>query len=117
MIAVGEHVFDDLDERCIRMTTAFGGGVGGTRDELCGSLAAGVMLIGGLYGRVSPQVDDSHAYALAKALRERFLSRFQSTTCSHVRERAKKPDGSSGCDEVVAESVRLLLGLLAEPAS
>ncbi len=53
MIAVGEHILGPLEDREIRMTTAFAGGVGGTTLENCGAFSAGVMIIGGLYGRIS----------------------------------------------------------------
>ena len=112
MLAVGGHLFEDLDARCIRMTTPFGGGIGGSREELCGAFSAGVMVIGGQHGRVSPEVDDALAYELAKAFRVRFMERWGTLICGPIREAVTKPDGSSGCDEVVFEAAHLLLDLL-----
>jgi C_GCAxxG_C_C family probable redox protein len=114
MLAIGRHYLPDLGEQGVRMSTPFGGGIGGTRSELCGAFAAGVMVIGGLHGRLSRQTDDSAAYALAAALRTRFLERWQSTTCGPVRDAAARPDGTSGCGEVVAETARILLDILEE---
>ena len=117
ILAIGKHYMPDLDEYSVRMSTPFGGGIGGTRAELCGAFAAGVMVIGGIHGRLSHQTDDSLAYSLAATLRERFLERWQSTVCGPVRDTATRPDGTSGCDEVVAETARMLLDILEEIAS
>jgi len=51
MLAVGGHVLGNLDPRFVRMATGFAGGVGESKQEMCGALSAGVMLIGALYGR------------------------------------------------------------------
>jgi len=116
MLAVGKRYLPALDETSVRMTTPFGGGIAGTRAELCGALSAGVMVIGGLHGRLMHGVDDSLAYSLAEALRERFIQRWQTTICGPVHDLAVHPDGTSGCDEVVAETARILLDILGEPA-
>lgn len=114
MLAVGGHLFEDISDRCIRMTTPFGGGIGGTHEELCGAFSAGVMIIGGIHGRVSHQADDSVAYELAKTFRERFAGRWGTLTCGPIRESVMRPDGSAACDTIVAEAARILLELLDE---
>ncbi len=55
------------------MATGLAGGVGGTHQELCGALSAGVLLIGALYGRLTPDEDDGPCYDLASRYRERFI--------------------------------------------
>ena len=112
MLAVGEHKLDKLEPQSIRMATPFGGGVGGTHEELCGALAGGVMVIGALYGRTDSSQDDSQAYELAKRYRKAFLAEFGHTQCAPIREAFAKPDGSHGCDKVVAIAARALLGVL-----
>jgi C_GCAxxG_C_C family probable redox protein len=94
------------------MSTAFGGGVGGTHQELCGALSGGIMVIGGLHGRTEADQDDERAYDLAKQYREAFLTEFGHTQCEPIRERFQKPDGSHGCDQVVERAARILLGIL-----
>lgn len=114
MLAVGGYLFEDLSEQCIRMTTPFGAGIGGTREELCGAFSASVMVIGGLYGRVSRDVDDTLADELAKTFRQRFANRWGSLICNPIRESVLKPDGSSACDMVTADTACMLLNLLDE---
>ena len=112
MLAVGEHKLGRMEPQSIRLSTPFGGGVGGTREELCGALAGGLMVIGALYGRTDSRQNDEQAYALAKQYREAFLAAFGHTICAPIREAYAKPDGSHGCDKVVAIVSRLLLGVL-----
>jgi len=114
LLAVGEHKLGKLDPQAIRIATPFGGGVGGTHLELCGALSGGVMVIGALYGRTDASQDDAQAYALAKQYREAFLAEFGYTQCEPIRDAFAKPDGSHGCDQVVARAARVLLGVLKE---
>jgi C_GCAxxG_C_C family probable redox protein len=113
---VGEHVLGQLEPQSIRMSTAFGGGIGGSRQELCGALSGGVMVIGGLHGRTDPSQDDQLCYDLAKQYQEAFLAEFDCSQCAPIRERYQKPDGSHGCDQVVERAARILLNLLAKEA-
>ena len=112
MLAVGEHKLGQLEPQSIRMATPFGGGVGGTREELCGALAGGVMVIGALYGRTEAGPDETQAYEFAKRYHAAFLAEFGHTQCAPIREAYAKPDGSHGCDVVVAIAARALLGVL-----
>ena len=114
MLAVGEQMLPEMPPLCVRMTTGFGGGVGGSREELCGAFSAGVMIIGGLYGRTTLQEDTTHCYDLVKEWRRRFFGRWQTMICNPIRDWAKGPHGpAGGCAYTVAESARLLLDLLA----
>ena len=112
MLAVGEHVLGQLEPQSIRMSTAFGGGVAGTRLEMCGALSGGILVISGLHGRTDVNQDDQHAYDLAKQYREAFLAEFGQTQCEPIRDTFLKPDGSHGCDQVVERAARILLGIL-----
>jgi C_GCAxxG_C_C family probable redox protein len=90
------------------------GGVGGTREEMCGALSAGVMVIGGAYGRVSSGEDDELAYALARSFRERFLADLGYTQCAPLREMVNAPDGWGSCAILVERAAMILLQLLDE---
>ena len=113
MLAVGEHKLGSLEPQSVRMSNPFGGGVGGTRQELCGALAGGLMVIGALYGRTDSSQDDTLSYERAKQFREAFLAAFGHTQCEPIREAYAKPDGSHGCDKVVEIAARALVGVLA----
>ena len=59
MLAVGESIWGEVDPSLQRATTPFHGGVAGTKAELCGAFAAGLMVIGAQTGRIDAAVDRS----------------------------------------------------------
>ena len=115
LLVVGEHVLGDLEPRCARMATGFAGGVGDTRQEMCGALSGGVLVIGGLFGRDSLDEDDGQALALATCYRERFLAELGATQCARLRETVVyAPGGLGSCAVLVERAATMLLELLAE---
>lgn len=112
MLAVGERVLGELDPRWVCMTSALGGGVGGTYEEMCGALSGGVMVIGGAHGRSSLGEDDEPARALAARFRERFLVELGSTQCAQLREMVKAPNGLGSCAVLVERAALVLLEVL-----
>lgn len=106
-------MLDDLDEQCLRMATGFSGGLGDTREELCGALSGGVMVIGALFGRAGLEEDDQHAIGLADQYRTRFLREFGFTQCARLRDRVVgAPEGPDSCAALAAKAAWILLGLL-----
>ncbi len=121
MLAVGEQVMDDLEtwhgevDALVRVATGFSGGLGDTRQELCGALSGGVMIIGALFGRGSLEEDDQPAVDLAARYRERFLETFGYTRCDDLREQVVDPPGGLGsCGELVKRATTVLIALLEE---
>ena len=112
MLAVGEYLLGEVEDRVLRMTTAMGGGVGLTLQELCGALSGGVLLIGAIHGRTSPQEDDSTCAHLAAKYRERFLRSFGTTKCQEIRESGYGSDGKWPCSELVERAAGILLEVL-----
>ena len=43
MLAVGEHLWGEVDGRIRRMTSGLAGGVGCSYEELCGALSGGAL--------------------------------------------------------------------------
>jgi C_GCAxxG_C_C family probable redox protein len=110
---VGEHLVDDLQTQSLRMATGFSGGLGDTREELCGALSGGVMVIGALHGRTSLEEDDQPAIQLAARYRSGFLEEFGYTQCVRLRERVVNVTGGLGtCGALVEQATLILLGLL-----
>jgi C_GCAxxG_C_C family probable redox protein len=114
MLAVGGHVLGNLDPRIVRMATGFAGGVGGSKQEMCGALSAGVMIIGALYGRSSLEEDDLLAQRLTTCYQERFAAELGTTRCGPLYEQVHAPGGLGSCSVVVERATRILLGLLVE---
>jgi C_GCAxxG_C_C family probable redox protein len=114
MLAVGEHVLGSLDPRVVRMTTGLAGGVGGTHEEMCGTLSAGVLVISALYGRSGPKEDDEPAYQLAARYRELFGKEFGTTCCGPLRDQVHAPGGWGSCSFVAERAALILLDVLNE---
>jgi C_GCAxxG_C_C family probable redox protein len=110
VIAVGGHYLRPMQDLLIRVSCPFGGGVGGTRQEICGALSGGVIVLGALWGRATSDQSDDAVNRLSATLRERFLARYGSTICQPVREIAR--DEITRCLPVVEESVRLLVDVI-----
>jgi C_GCAxxG_C_C family probable redox protein len=109
---VGEHKWVDWDPRYLRLSTGLGGGIGGTREEVCGALSGGVLAIGGLLGRQDPDTNDDEAYALCEEFRTRFLAEMGDTQCARLREAIDSPGGPGTCAPLVARAAGILMDIL-----
>ena len=114
MIAVGGHYFGPLGEREIRMSTGFGGGIGHTYDEICGAFSAGVMVIGAIHGRSSPDQDDEFCQGLITEFRDRFKRRFETITCSELREERYGSGREEPCSTLVERASRILIEVIGD---
>lgn len=112
MLAVGEYLLGEVDDQVLRMTTAMGGGVGLTEQELCGALSGGVLLIGAIHGRSSLDQDDSTCAWLAAEYREKFLQTFGTTKCQEIRNTGYGSSGKWACSELVERAAGILLEVL-----
>ncbi len=114
MLAVGGHVLgEETARRYVRLATGLAGGVGNSKQEMCGALSGGVMVIGGLYGRQSLEEDDQRAWDPATRYRERFLAELGTTQCCELYEQVHAPDGLGSCSLVAERAARILLDVLA----
>ena len=114
MLAVGGHVLGSLNPHMVRMATGFAGGLGESKQEMCGTLSAGVMLIGALHGRNSLEADDRPALDLATRYRKRFAAELGTTHCGPLYDQVHVPSGLGSCSVVVERAALVLLELLAE---
>lgn len=112
MIAVGDHYLTDMPEVLIRASCPFGGGVGGCYEELCGVLSGAIILLGALWGRVSPAENDDLVRDLACGFRQQFIEANGSSQCRAIRDTL--PDQDKRCLPVVREATRALVELIEE---
>jgi C_GCAxxG_C_C family probable redox protein len=114
MLAVGEYALEGVDDRTLRMTTGFSGGVGDERRYLCGAFSAGVMIIGALYGRTQPDVDETMCLVKVRQYRERFEGQLGSVTCSELRAEMYGSGRLEPCSVLVERAAKILLEVLDE---
>ncbi|GAB4565801.1 MAG: hypothetical protein Kow0047_16650 [Anaerolineae bacterium] len=114
MLAVGEHWWGEVSPDLVRMAAAFGGGLGGTRQELCGALSGGVMALGYVMGPEHPGANEERLRALIRRYREAFEAEIGPTQCAQLRAELYGPDRPQPCSALVQKAVRILLRLAEE---
>jgi C_GCAxxG_C_C family probable redox protein len=114
VLAVGEHLWGEVDDHTRRMTSGLAGGVGCSYQELCGALSGGALIIGALHGRTSADEDDTECNRRVSLYRERFLEHFGTTRCFDLRESGYGSEGRSPCSALVDQATRLLWQVLSE---
>lgn len=94
----------ELNEQTKRLSTGFGGGLGGAGCT-CGALAGGVMAVSLVKGRTKPLEESKDpSYALAKELSSQFKSKYGTTCCAGL----KKENDRSVCRGYVAGTVEMV---------
>lgn len=94
-------VFDDVlnlpEDVCERLTAGFGGGIGGS-GEICGAVAATVMLDG--MCRYSSPLEKKDLYADVRRLNAEFVDANGSLICRELRQPGKK-----SCTELIEDAI------------
>lgn len=108
MLAVGGQLWGDVDDRLLRISSGLAGGLGCGRQELCGALSGGALIIGALYGRTSPDQDDGKCNRRVSDYRERFLQQFGTTCCQELGDNGYGSEGQWPCSVLVEGATRLL---------
>jgi C_GCAxxG_C_C family probable redox protein len=114
VLAVGEHLWGQVDDRTRRMTSGLAGGLGCSMQEMCGALSGGSLILGSLYGRTSADEDDSECNERVSLYRGRFCQQFGTTRCQDIRDRGYGSDGQWPCSVLVEQATRILWQILVE---
>jgi C_GCAxxG_C_C family probable redox protein len=96
------------------VATAFGGGVGRTKQEMCGALSGGIIAIGYLYGRSRPDVDWTKASELAAKLKHRFVQEFGTTNCGSLLATFGPQENMMRCKRLSGEVAGMLAQILVD---
>lgn len=109
------HLFSpEQTKLACRMATGFGGGMGGCRQEACGALTGGILTIGLLCGRMSPEQRREPADQLTTLYRDRFIARFGNSVCQTLRDNFDTNDTKAACRNLTAEAAGILHDILQE---
>lgn len=95
-----------------KAASVFGGGIGGSTEELCGAFTGGVITLGYLMGRDTPGDDMRDAGALVKEFKSRFLNQFGSLNCRKLLFDFDEQENPLGCVKLTAETSVILTNLL-----
>jgi len=97
-----------------KVATAFGGGVGRTKQDICGALTGGFIALGFLYGRIEPGADWTDASDLAAELRKKFVQKHGTTNCGSLLETFGPQENMMRCKQLSGEVAGMLANILEE---
>ena len=113
--AVGEYLWEEVDDSIKMISTGFSGGVGGTHEELCGGVSGAAIILGLLYGRTT---NDETKMVRCK----RLISEHRDGLCRNLVLRPVKnfemrsldADEDNPCSALIAPAAFMLLDILDE---
>jgi hypothetical protein len=88
--------------------------MGGCRDDVCGLISGGALIMGALWGRISPTEDDKPLYELVCRYRQHFVDRYGSSICDPIRNIL--PEADKRCAPLVHEAAALLTDMIQQAA-
>ena len=94
----------------MKAASAFQGGVGSCKQDVCGAFSGGIVDLGILKGRSDLETDHSEAVSMANTYREAFIQRFGSTNYAELLKTVVDPVPEFTCKHLTKE----VAGLLAE---
>ena len=110
MEVYGSNISHDIP----KVATAFGGGLGRTKQDICGGLAGAIIAVGFLYGRSEPGAEWTDASDLAAELRKRFVQKHGTTNCGILLETFGPQENMMRCKQLSGEVAGILADILEE---
>jgi C_GCAxxG_C_C family probable redox protein len=95
-----------------RAASAFGAGVGRSKEELCGALSGSLIALGILRGRRSAQESWDSVAAMASEFRERFQAAHGCTRCGELLAGLGPQENMEGCSRMTARAAGMMRELL-----
>lgn len=92
--------------------SGFGGGIGGSKEELCGAFTGGVVALGYLLGRENGSGSLKVCGDVIKEFKQQFLDEFGSLTCHILSNGFKEEKNPLGCVKLTAQTAVILAHLL-----
>lgn len=108
-----QHLNLGLNDAAIKMSTAFGAGLGASKC-CCGSLTGAVLVLSTIKGRTSTQEDVGELFDLTRELHDRFKQRFKTTCCRALTNALEwgKPEHHQYCERFVHGAAEILTDIL-----
>lgn len=99
-------------ENLVAAASAFGAGVGRSREELCGALSGSLIALGLLRGRTTPGESWDGVAAMAKDFRERFQEMHGCTVCGELLENFGPQENMEKCKRMTARAAGMMREIL-----
>lgn len=104
-------------ESLVRAASAFGAGVGRSREELCGALSGSLIALGILRGRSAPGESWDTVAAMAKDFRERFQSMHDCTACGELLAKFGPQENMEKCKRLTARAAGMMREIMDRDAA
>lgn len=98
----------------IRAASGFGGGIGGSTEELCGAFTGGIIVLGSLLGREKGGESLGRCGELSKAFKKEFLETFGSLNCHSLLKGFEDQKNPINCVQLTANTAAMVSNLLDE---
>jgi C_GCAxxG_C_C family probable redox protein len=95
-----------------KVATAFGGGVGRTKQDICGALIGGFIALGYLFGRSEPGADWTDAAESAAELRRQFVQAHGTTNCGALLTTFGPQEDMMRCKQLSGEVAGMLADII-----
>ncbi|WP_243439821.1 C-GCAxxG-C-C family protein [Fundidesulfovibrio soli] len=105
----------EAGEFATKAATAFGGGMGRSKEETCGAITGGMLALGVLQGRTGPGQCWDNIAARAAEFREKVRAITGHTRCRDVLEALGPQENMEKCKRLTASSAGILHELLEKP--
>jgi len=96
------------------VATAFGGGVGISKQEICGAMVGGLIALGHLFGRSEPGADWANLQKLSEKLRNEFIRSYGTTNCGSLLAKFGPQENMMRCKQLSGEVAELLTKIIKE---
>jgi C_GCAxxG_C_C family probable redox protein len=113
-MAIIESYGSDNGRYLPNVATAFGGGVGRTKQEICGALSGGIIALGYLFGRSVPEADWTAVSNMAAKLKHRFVKAHGTTNCGALLATFGPQDNMMRCKQLSGEVAGMLVDIINE---
>ena len=103
-----------MHPQVLKASNGFRGGIGSTKEELCGALSGGIMVLSLLNGRTDAKTNDDRNQVLCVEYLHRFQAEFGCTKCSELKANWVGKPGQEKCVQLVEKAAGILLDVLGE---
>jgi C_GCAxxG_C_C family probable redox protein len=107
-----EMFSEEPQSEVIKAASGFGGGIGGSTEELCGAFTGGIIALSSLVGRENPGENLTECGAHIKAFKEMFLKEFDSLNCQTILTGFSEQGNGANCMELTANAAIVLAEIL-----
>ena len=95
-------------DELFKIGTVFGGGIGTSREEVCGALSGILMVLSIQQGRKNCETLNDELMEQGRKLRSAFIERIGPTKCIALRQELENRYGIIDCKSVVQDCIELL---------